>query len=295
MHQPAASKLVFIINPAAGNNNLHIKQLVTDYFTGLPHQVLLHELPPNCSPAAIKQIINKAKPHKVIAAGGDGTIKMVAECLLNTGMALGILPAGSANGMAKELGIPTDIMQALDVVVNGATKQIHAVYINKTLCIHLSDIGFNAFVVKNFESYEHRGMWGYIKAAWTVLKNNPLMSIQIHTGEKQILRDAEMVVIANATKYGTGVLINPEGTLEDDLFEVIIVKKISLGEIFKMRFTHAPYDVTKTEILQTDYLKIASKRKVHFQVDGEYMGKVKTINASIIKKALNIIVPAVSN
>ena len=105
-----------------------------------------------------------------------------------------------------------------------------------------------------------------------------------------------MVVIANATKYGGGALINPDGKLDDDLFEVIVVKKVSFAEIFKMMVTHSSYDPTKTEVYQTRVLQIRSRVKAHFQVDGEYLGKIKDINAEIIPAALQVIVPeAVAN
>ena len=100
-----------------------------------------------------------------------------------------------------------------------------------------------------------------------------------------------MVVIANATKYGTGALINPKGELTDELFEVIVVKKLSVKEIFKMMVTHTPYDRTKTEVFQTGSLHIKSRRRAHFQVDGEYLGKVNNIKATILAHALEVITP----
>ncbi len=101
-----------------------------------------------------------------------------------------------------------------------------------------------------------------------------------------------MIVIANASKYGTNVVINPIGTLEDALFEVIAVKKISATEIFKMIFTHSYYDPNKTEIFQTDALIMRSANRVHFQVDGEYLGKVREVKAVLLPAALLIRVPA---
>jgi diacylglycerol kinase family enzyme len=197
-------------------------------------------------------------------------------------------------------------VKAIDIVLGEFSKKIHLVKINDQLCIHLSDIGFNAFVVKKFEDEGTRGMWGYTKAAWRVLWNHNRMQIDIaieppkegmpsnanaKENIKYIRRDAAMVVVANATKYGTGVLINPEGRLDDDLFEVIIVKKISFSEIFKMRFTHRPYHPDKTELITTRSLKINSRHHVHFQVDGEYLGKTKNINASIIPHTLRMLMP----
>ena len=117
------------------------------------------------------------------------------------------------------------------------------------------------------------------------------MEITLTTDNKEIRREAAMVVLANATKYGTGVVINPEGDLGDDLFEVIIVKKPSFSEIFKMRFSHRPFNPEKVELFKTRSANIHSRRRVHFQVDGEYMGKINNIKAEIMPGILEVIVP----
>jgi len=282
-------KIFCIINSLSGKDDIDFRTVIESHFFPTNIDVVIYELQKGCKKETIVQQIKAAAPDRVLAAGGDGTIKLIAECLVNSDIPMGILPAGSANGMAKELGIPLDVEKALETFINGTIIQIHLTKINDEICIHLSDIGFNAFVVKKFETAEKRGMWSYVKAAWEVLWSNPRMSIQIQTDSQLIHRNAEMVVIANATKYGTGVLINPEGSLTDKCFEVIVVKKISLAEIFKMRFTHKPYDPEKTELFQTGSVKINSRKNVHFQVDGEYLGKVKTLKASIIPDAIKII------
>jgi YegS/Rv2252/BmrU family lipid kinase len=286
-------KLLFIINPVSGNSKTDWSQAITDYFNSHPYDIETFELPNPCDISKISAVIKKAGADKVIAVGGDGTVKMVAECLLKSDTPLGILPAGSANGMAREFAIPDDPVAALDVIVKGELKKIHLVRVNKELCIHLSDVGFNAFVVKKFEEENTRGMWGYVKAAWKVLWKHSRMNVEIMIDDEYIRREAAMVVIANASKYGNGVVINPEGSLEDKLFEVVIIRRISLSEIFKMRFTHKDFNEKKTELLQSSSLKIRSRHHLHFQVDGEYMGRVKEVKAEIIPAALNVIVPMI--
>lgn len=284
-------KLLFVINPGSGSDKTDWPLQIREYFASFNHNIELFELPDPCDLFKIKQKIGECHPDKVFAVGGDGTVKLVAECLLSTGIPLGILPAGSANGLAKELGIPEEPAKALEVAEKGHTRKIHVVSINDELCIHLSDIGFNAFIVKKFETGESRGIWGYIKAAWKVLWLQPYMQVNIKTGEENISRKAAMIVVANATKYGTGALINPDGRLDDDVFEVIVIKKISVSEIFKMMVTHLSYDPGKTEVFHTSSLLMQSRRKAHFQVDGQYLGKVNTIKASITPNALEMIVP----
>ena len=284
-------KILFIINPISGNNTTDWTVVIANYFSNLDCTIQLYKLTKICNVQTIKDKIAEFNPHQVVAVGGDGTVKMVAECLIHTNILLGILPAGSANGLAKELGISDNPQKAMDTLMEGQSKKIHITLINNHLCIHLSDIGLNAYVMKKFKKQHGRGMWGYFIASLRVLVLNPIMEVTMHIGDKIIKIKAEMVVIANATKYGTGALINPIGQLDDDVFEVIVVKQISFLEVFKMVFSHAIYDPDKTEVFQTNQLSMHATKKVHFQVDGEYLGKIKDLNAVIVPDALNLICP----
>ena len=98
-----------------------------------------------------------------------------------------------------------------------------------------------------------------------------------------------MVVLANATKYGTGAIINPEGDLYDGLFEVVIVKK--LGVLFKMLITRRPVRADQIEVFHVTSVMIRTRHRVHFQVDGEYLGKVNRIDGEILPGQLKLIVP----
>lgn len=282
--------LLFIINPGSGNGGIDFKELITDFFKASDHVMSLYTLTKNCSLKKIRQAYDDAVPDRVVAVGGDGTLKLVAESLKGINIPIAIIPAGSANGMAKELGIPVDPLEALNVAINGSPKKIHAVLVNDELCIHLADIGFNAYIVKKFSSLQHRGMWGYTKAAWTALWNHRKMHVAFNIGGETISSEAAMVVIANATMYGTGVKINPEGKLDDDVFEIVLVKEYSVMEILKLRFTNMALNPQNIEVFQTSSLKIKTKHKAHFQVDGEYFGKVNQIEAKLVPEAICIVV-----
>jgi diacylglycerol kinase (ATP) len=284
-------KLLFIINSGSGNNSIQWPEIIAEYFKPLDHLVELYRLPDDIRLQTIEQRIAEFSPQKVIAVGGDGTVKLVAKCLIQKEILLGILPAGSANGLSKELGIPEDPQKALDIIVQGSVKKIHLTKINTEYCIHLSDLGLNAYAMKKFNMLSGRGMWGYLKATLLALRKNPLLQVEMQIEQKIIKMIAAMIVVANGTQYGTGAVINPIGKIDDDLFEVIVIKKISLLEIFKMVFFHAPFNTDKTEIFQTDTLTIRSRRKVHFQIDGEYLGMVKEVNATLLPNVIKLIVP----
>jgi diacylglycerol kinase (ATP) len=286
-------KLLFIINPGSGSHDINLKEVISAHFDAKKTEVDLFELPKDCSLDKIKAKIKASKADRVVAVGGDGTLKLVAECLLNTETPIGIIPAGSANGMAKELGIPTDIEQALALLEEGRLQKIHAVKLNDEICIHLSDLGFNAYLVKKFDTLPERGMWGYAKATWHALWNHRRMEVQLKLKDETITSKAAMVAIANATMYGSGLKINPDGKLDDELFEVILVKDYSYLEILKIWITKLPFNPKKIEVFQTAEVKISSKHQAHFQVDGEYIGRVNTVEASILPAAITVILPTV--
>jgi diacylglycerol kinase (ATP) len=289
MKENADPKMLFVINPGSGTAEIDFKALISAHCEENKQVFEIYELPKNCSIQKLKTAIQKAAADRVIAVGGDGTLKMVAEALIGEKTPIGIIPAGSANGMAKELGIPTEPELAIKTAVTGRPKTIHAVTVNGELCIHLADIGFNAYIVKKFDDLPQRGMLGYARAAWTALWNHRKMTVEIKLKDKTIQAKAAMVVIANATMYGTGVKINPDGNLEDELFEVILVKEYSVMEIIKIRFTNLPFNPKNIESFQTTDLSIKTKHRVHFQVDGEYRGKVNSIAAKIQPAAITII------
>lgn len=287
-------KLLFVINPRSGSHDLNLKEVISTHFKAKTTETDLFELPENCNLDEVKKRIFDSKADRVIAVGGDGTLKLLAECLIDSEIPIGIIPAGSANGMAKELGIPDDIELALNLAENGQVKKIHVVKLNDEICIHLADLGFNAYLVKKFDTLPERGMWGYAKATWHALWNHKRMEVELKMKGETVRSKAAMVAIANATRYGSGLKINPDGKLDDKLFEVILVKDYSYLEILKIWLTKLPFNPKKIEVFQTSAIKINSKHPAHFQVDGEYMGRVNTVEAKILPAAISVIISAES-
>lgn len=285
-------KLLFVINPVAGSNNNSWQDIIIKYFTGKSLQPDYHILEKKPDIEKLKKRIADIKPHKVIAVGGDGTVTLVARLIAGSEMALGILPAGSANGMARELNISEAPLEALAIIENGEIKCCDAIRINENdICLHLSDIGLNAQLIKYFDEGKLRGKWGYARVIIKTLWRKRKMQVNIKRKNDEISRDAFMVVMANASKYGTGAVINPEGILDDGLFEVVIVRKLAVTELLKMFFRPQPFNPQNIEIFHATTMKIETRKKVHFQIDGEYQGKINKIEASILPKHINLILP----
>ncbi len=284
-------KLLFVINPVSGNSSINWKQEIETYFKDKEVTLDFFILPKNIIKKELKIYLLNSKADKIIAVGGDGTITLVANILLDSKIPLGILPAGSANGMAKEFGISLNPQEAIAVVENGQISPCDSITINDHICIHLSDIGLNAQLIKYFDEGKLRGKLGYAKVIVKTLWQREKILVNMETAEDKIKREAFMVVVANASKYGTGAVINPEGSINDGFFEVVIVKRINFATTLKMLINPGPYNTKHIEIFKCKSVNIRTKRKVPFQIDGEYIGKVKEITAAISPHSLNVILP----
>ena len=284
---------LFAINPVSGGQDKTAwVDGIRDYFADSVHTVHQLTLNGQTDEETLRQQIAQHKPDCVVAVGGDGTIKLVASALLDTNILLGALPAGSANGMARELGIPPDVQGSLAVLLTGERRPMDVISVNDgDICLHLSDIGLNAQVVKHYEQNSLRGKFGYLRSVLNVLRRRRLLRISITVGDECVERAAFMVVLANARMYGTGAVINPDGSPFDGHFEVVIFRRLSFWEILKLFWRYQPFDPKKIEIHQATSVSIETHRRAYFQVDGEYRGRVKTIKAIIRPGALTMLVP----
>lgn len=302
MPEQPSLKLLFVINPKSGiRKDVHFKwgkqpinweEEINTYLKNTPHLYRIYHVSTGDDRNFITYLIERFQPDRIAAVGGDGTLKMVTEAMQGMDIPICVFPAGSANGMAREIGMPYTVAECMKVLLEGEAKPTDTISINeKHLCIHLSDIGMNAQLVKYFEENDMRGKMGYAKEIFRVLWRKRLMDVTIKSRERSIKRTAFMVVIANAGQYGTGARINPLSNIHDGMFEVIILRKLSIIELLKMLFYNRNFNPDKTEIFQANSLQITVKKKVYFQVDGEYLGKTKSISATVNHHALRLIFP----
>ena len=241
---------------------------------------------------AIKEIIKKHKISRVIVAGGDGTISFVAKCILGTEICLGIIPAGSANGMAVNFGLPETLSEQIDVALSDCTLKIDALFINDNLCLHIADLGINAELIKNYENSNIRGKLGYfLQSIPTVFNSESPFHFSIETEEGTVEKSGILLAIANANKFGTGATINPNGRMNDGKFEVLIFKDLDFIEIFKTIQDKPEMSSNFVHIISTNKAQITTKKDVPFQIDGEFMGETKKVNARVEKEQLLMALP----
>lgn len=285
--------ILFVVNPISGDLDKSDLIDAVEEFAATNHFDLeVYETTGKNDLRAIQSLYNESKPERIIVAGGDGTIKMVAEAVEEQDVIIGILPAGSANGLSVDLNLPDGIEENLKIAFLHHYIEMDMICINGKKSIHLSDIGLNANLVKNYEESDVRGFWGYALQAFTTLKESeePFVAT-ISANNETVEHVARMIVIANSQKYGTGVVINPNGAMNDGKFELVILKSLDLLLIGKIITGNMPIDSDDIVIISTDKAEIKTDYPVNFQIDGEYCGAQTSLEIHILHKQMKIAVP----
>jgi YegS/Rv2252/BmrU family lipid kinase len=289
-------RIVFIINPIAGTRKkvnvaaLIHKYINTNLFT---YEIKFTEYKGHAQELAQQAVLQKA--DIVAASGGDGTINEIARALINTDVALAILPMGSGNGLARHLGIPLHIPSAIISINNLHIKKIDTGIFNQSIFLSNAGTGFIAAVAESFDHKKtFRGFWGY---TWHTLKNLfryvPVSCI-IETDDKQIEGYFFAINVCNSNQFGYQAKVAPDARLDDGLFEIVMVRKSSIFSYAWMMillFTGNVYYHPSIIHLQSKSIRISTKSYTHFQVDGEPLGKNKFFEAHINPLSLNMIVP----
>ena len=285
--------IIFVVNPISGGLDKTLYIEATKLFAETENlEFVLFETTGDNDIEKIRSLYNLHQPERIIVAGGDGTIKLVAEALEKQDVILGILPAGSANGLSVDLNLPATLEENLKIAFHNNYMEMDMISINGKKSLHLSDLGLNADLVKNYENSDIRGKLGYALQTFTTLTEmEEPFSATILANNQTIECQARMIVIANSQKYGTGVVINPNGVMNDGKFELVILKHLDLITFGKIITGNMPIDSDDIEIISTDKAIIKTKSPVSFQIDGEYCGPETQLNIRILPKQMKVAIP----
>lgn len=234
----------------------------------------------------------------VVAAGGDGTVSMVANCLVGTNVPLGILPAGSANVLALELGIPAPIPQAATLLVSEHhQRELDVMQLNNHYFILQIGIGLDSLMIKETdrESKRHFGRWAYMGTLFRNLLGFQSQRFTIVVDGRRIRPRAAQVLIANAGTLGAKPLtwgdhIKPN----DGHLDLCIVKVRTLRDYPRIIYqfvTGRRRDSANIEYVRINQnIAIASDHSLPVQADGEIIGTTP-IAVTVVPKGIRVVVP----
>ena len=232
--------------------------------------------------------------HAVVAIGGDGTINEIARSLVHTQTALGIIPCGSGNGLARHLQIPMEPKKAIDIINEGLIDVIDYGKINEVPFFCTCGVGFDAFVSLKFSKAGRRGPLTYLeKTLLESLKYRP-ETYELEMDGSTLRYKAFLIACGNASQYGNNAYIAPQATLTDGLLDVTILEPFTVLDVPSLSFqlfnkTINQNSRIKTFRCQTLRIHRSKPGVVHFDGDPMMMGN--NIDVKIIQKGLQVIVP----
>ncbi|MEA2606161.1 MAG: diacylglycerol kinase [Chloroflexota bacterium] len=228
----------------------------------------------------------------IVAAGGDGTAGLVAEAIVGTPAALGILPLGSAMNIARSLGIPREISAAADILVTGEIATVDVGRASDGLFFEMASVGINAAVLGEAHKLaegSYRSILGLLRAI--IVYRPATMTIELD--DETVRTGALMIVIANTPFTGAGLTLAPDARMDDGLFDVAVYRHFSRWELIRHglsiiagRRSYSP----KVRTYRSATVRIDSRRPLPARADARDLGTTP-LELKIVPRALRVIVP----
>ena len=289
------NKTAIIFNPTAGSEQA---ERWRDRVELIAHGCAVFS---TSSPGEAETLARRAVEEgfeKIVAAGGDGTVNEVVNGLAETNAMLGLLPLGTVNVFAMELGLPANNLELCwDIIQAGNMRLVDLPSANGKYFVQLAGVGLDAQVVKETSLAFKRsfGPLSYlISAAQIAAREPPRLFIE---SENASVREGSFVLIGNGRHYGGPFPFFKHAILDDGLLDVVVFKSLGYLEIIKYLqdvVFSSDIRVPQVEYFQTRRLRITSDEDVPVELDGELVGNCP-VAFQIRDRALRVLAPAPSS
>jgi len=232
--------------------------------------------------------------EKIVAAGGDGTINEVVNGLAGTNATLGLLPIGTMNVFANELGLPVhDLQLCWDIIKADNTRAVDLPKANQKFFVQLAGVGLDAQVVKETSAQLKRnfGPLSYLISAAQIAARQP-PRLFIHSDDAPI-KEGSFVLLGNGRLYGGPFPFFKHAVIDDGKLDVIVFKSLGYLEIIKYLqdvVFSSQIRVPEIEYFQTRRLRVESEQSVPVELDGEVVGNCP-VEFTLQERSLRVLVP----
>ena len=284
--------ILFIINPIAGvRSKKNIPALLEQQLDAqkIDYKIQYTE----CAGHAIE--LAKAAAAKgydtVAAVGGDGTINEVARGLINTPCALGLIPMGSGNGLARHLNIPLELTKAIRLLNDAQIKAIDVGYLNGEMFLCTAGAGFDAEIAHEFDVAKGRGLITYAKCVLGKFSTYKEKYFTLTSGGNTISTNAFSITFANASQYGNGIFISPQSNIHDGKMEACILKPIPwwyMPTIWVKMRTKTIQSSRFYQSIEGEEFILERVKEDFVHLDGEPLKMGKKIVVSLAANALKV-------
>ena len=229
----------------------------------------------------------------VAAVGGDGTVNEVGRGLLGTETALGIVPLGSGNGLARHLGVPLGLADALRRLAAPTFSRMDVGVINGHPFFCTAGLGFDAHVSQQFALAGSRGLSTYLRVTLREYRSYRPVKVHASLNGQEVSTDCYVLAFANASQYGNNAYIAPHADLRDGLLDVCLIDALPVVRAFRVSLAMALGNLPESSA--ADYFRVPQGRVVAeapigFHVDGDYMGHATEFEVNLRPLALAVAV-----
>lgn len=231
--------------------------------------------------------------RRILAWGGDGTINEVASVLAFGQVPLGIIPAGSGNGLARELGVDRRPERAIADAVAAQPRPMDVGEVDGHLFANIAGIGFDAHVASQFATAARRGFLGYAGITARALRSYVPLCYRISSGGEQQEVRAVLVTIANSAQFGNGALIAPGARVDDGELDLVVLEERSrLRTVWAVPrlFNGTMQRISGCRINRVREVTIEADEVLTYHVDGEPVEGGTRLQARVHAGALMIAV-----
>lgn len=282
-------KYCFIVNPVAGEGKAkEIADLIPNYLQEHEYHIRYSSAVGDASNIAIHE--REKGTEVLVAVGGDGTINEVASALVNKNESLGIIPAGSGNGLARNLALPLDAELALRELLNGSDQSIDVGVWNERYFFNLMGVGLEAAVSKRFRDRVRRGFMGYAIDILNEYRNLRPYHFQLNIdGEKRSFEAIQMTLCLGP-QYGNEAYVAPLKMFNNGQFQLVVLKELKLHRIpvvlpalFNQRF----HELAEVETIDCHDVQFETNAS-HLHLDAEVFEVADSNQMRILPKSLKV-------
>jgi YegS/Rv2252/BmrU family lipid kinase len=231
----------------------------------------------------------------IIAAGGDGTVNEVARTMVHSNSALGIIPLGSGNGLARDLGISMDTKKAIETIIAGNIITIDYCKANEHVFFCTCGVGFDALVCERFSGEKRRGPISYMKSAITEYIKFRTDTYKITLDDELVINEkAFLITCANASQYGNNAYIAPNASIQDGKMDLVVltpIHPIAVAPTLIQLFTRQIENNHRIAHYRAEKVQIKRSTPGPMHIDGEPIHAGKEIRIETMPSGLHVIVP----
>jgi YegS/Rv2252/BmrU family lipid kinase len=241
--------------------------------------------------ALVREAVARRDPM-VVAAGGDGTIGLVASELLGCETALGILPLGSVMNVPRMLGLPSDPEEAAAVLTGGRRRAIDVGYAGERPFLETGSVGMNAAIFSQADRFGEGDWASIVRTIWVAIRFRPAR-MRIELDDRTLQTRALMVTASNGPYAGVGLAIAPDAKLDDGLFDVGVYRRFSKVELLRhlasIAFGRRKY-TPQLETFRSARVRVSSARPLPCRADSQDLGTTP-VEFVTRARALRVVAP----